>query len=429
MSVSLILQDENKKTLGGYLWVFLTFSTVFSLHFNEFSFSDLNSITSFISVYILLASSLSLAFITIRPEHLLSRLIFRNRRVSPHYETNSKLPIDSILQTPYIASERDNFWGNFFIGIGFLIAIFLPLDRIVGSNILLGLEISKIFGCSIIALIILWNWYYNQKKELRERIEITWRYMEIISQLGWKEYYNEQTRDIEESIKLRLWKKAKYHILELDEAYKKDLAAISQYMEELKDSFHFLLGKQEYLSTFLKFNYADLEKHINKARILGMEYHFSNQFKTLSDRINEYISIRNAFNEASNKLGERIASLIDDIMKSETMGVKRDHFQRLFYAFDNNLFHVDSYEVESSEFIKVKNFALESREKELIELFKGFSSTKDFFLNLTKNYREEYEAEVKKVLESSFLSLNFHSGIDQSISEVKDTLNRFLKLA
>lgn len=424
MSVSLILQDENKKTVGGYLWIFLTLSTVITLHIGNYDFSDLNSITNFISVYILLASFLSLAFITIRPETLFNRLLFKDRRIPPYFRSDDTLTIIEIIQSPLLAKERDNFWGNILIGTGFVIAIFIPLYKIIDPEKLIFLEVIKILITSLAATVIIGNWYFNQRKELRRKLEITWRYMEMLSQMGWKEYYTEQIKALEESLKLRLWKKAEYQINELNEAYRDDLDHIKGHLINFNHSYQFLLGASQFKSTFLNFNFDDLKKFYNRARILGMQYHDLELYAGLTTRINEFQNLKNEFNRYSIKLSDRYGHIRAIIEKSDTLKDKADHFQRLFRQLDYTLYHIEPNIEEFPEFDRVREYALESKEDEVLKWFEGVKNTTEFYKKFTDDFRENFNEEIDKRM--SKLGENPTKEIESYITEIHKFIEDFL---
>jgi len=423
MSVSLILQDENKKTLGGYLWIFLTLSTVITLHIGNYDFSEINSMMSFITVYILLASFLSLAFITIRPENYLNKYLFSDKRIPPYFTSNDNLSLVEMISSPLISKERDNFWGNFLIGIGFSVALFLPLDKVIESGLILIFDIAKILITSLFSILILSNWYFKQKKDLRTKLEIVWRYMELLSQMGWREHYTEQIKALEDSLKLQLWKKAEYQINEFNQAYRNDLEHILEHSVDFRRSYLFLLGRIQFKSTFLKFNFDDLKKFYTRARILGMEYHDLEMFSTLKVRINEFQHLKGDFNERSGKLSDRYGYVRDIIDKSETI-IKKDHFQRLFSQLDYNLYHIEPTVENFAEFEKVKNFASQSKEDEIIKWFEGVNDTTEFYKKFTDDFRNVFNKKVE--LRLSKLGENPADVIDDSIKDIGLWIVNFL---
>lgn len=382
MSITLILQDENKKTLGGYLWIFLILSMVITLHVANYDFTDFNSIKNFISSFLLLASFLSLAFITIRPEKWLNKRIFHFSIISPYFQIPKELSINRILNSPYIAKERDNFWGNFLIGFGFLIALLLPIDKVIQNEVSLFFEILKFFGCIIATTIITWNWVRYQREELRDQVEVIWRYYSIISQSGWKQAVGEEIRDLEDSLKLKIWEKAKIQIDDLNSLYENSLNRIFPYLYKFYRGLQFLNLTVTYdsrLKSFIKNKNKQLRNYDEEflkeeiiplktsyqgfkekfehfievyriLRTLRVDLHNSEIERILRTRITQFSILDQKHSTYSVDLREPRNEIVKRIRNTEGLSENtKRYYEAVFENLDLMLFHIENVYVKPPE--------------------------------------------------------------------------------
>lgn len=422
MSFTLILQDESKKTVGGYLWFFLTLAIGITTNILILDFSRSEHILNYIAVLFLFVSPLSLIFMILRPENIFFRVFLTNKKISPFFETTSDLSLSEIYTSPLLGKERDNFWGNILIAAGLTnLAVFrIPFSKFTDHPLFLFLENLLLIICIVSALLILFNWIYFQRRRFLKNIKITWRYMEMISQLEWSNYYKKQLIALEESLKLRLWKKAEYQLLEFDRIYQSELTNIHKEIHNFLFAFHFLCGETSANQNYHNFRLELFKNSFTKVRILGMQYHNDKIFETLNILINDYEHLNQLFRYNEESVTTKISlfnALIEDLLSFDKFQNKIDEINRI-KDFSSHIamvvskeFHSAQITIQIEELQQIINFVNTTGIEKLSLWFEGVTNIDEFVVNFLGDIRDRYQQAVKTTLG------------DDPISEVEDRVN------
>ncbi|MHA2243884.1 MAG: hypothetical protein ACXADY_02855 [Candidatus Hodarchaeales archaeon] len=433
MSLTMMFQQENKKTLGGYLWIFITIGIIINLSFFEFDLSDPTAFSPFISRLLLISSPLALAAITLRPEKIVTnKLLFRNKKIFPHYVATKNLSIAQVIDSIFLTKEYDNFWGNGLIAIGLFIFTIIPLINSDLTNILCFIKVGISLICLISSLFIGINWGWYLRKDFRDNIEITWRYMEIISQTGWGKEYEDQVEALEQSMRLRLWDKAKYRLEELDKEYKTELEMIERQSGQLLFANYFLCGDLDQESNYSQFPFYEFKGVFHRVKILGLEYHNKEIYTTLQTIVQDYEHLKRVFDYYSNFLNKRLEILEKNVQnfKDEQIITQNSQTHRNLQVLISKLsyctrgrFHSNLVVFNFPEFNKVRDYVLQNNIIGLTHWFKNRKTVLDFINNIIKTPREAFNKAVQNRLGN-----NPGEEVHNKITKVSSWISDFLCL-
>lgn len=397
MSMGIMLQTESKRTLAGWLWLILILISTLALYFFSETSITSENLLGHISLYLIITSFFVVAIITIRPEKWFNKIVIGKSVVPPFFTASEAPSIYDVADSAFITKELDNFYGNCLVLIGFFFGILFPLHRIIG----LGVEDFWIFeilkgGMLVSFIYLLVLELRKQKKDLREHIEIVWRYTSIIAQQGWEVYYSGQTNALENSIKTKNWDKARYQINSLDRLYLDKLRTFSLEITVFLQAFQFILGVEEYRESHQKHNFGSMKKIISQATVLGFEYHNSEMQRNLQKRIDEYKTFNIRFNNHYNKITNNIKELESTLQSKDG----EHDFRNLSRKMDFWFFHIDSREIDLfdlSSFITAL-IAQSSEDNRMKELFMDVKNATDLYNNLTKEARMNFRQEIEVTL-------------------------------
>ncbi|NHJ02369.1 MAG: hypothetical protein EAX86_09565 [Candidatus Heimdallarchaeota archaeon] len=387
MSVSLILQNESRKTMGGYLFVMFLFSGLISTLVFKPSFDDLSAVASFISFLLTISSFLSLAFLTVRPEKWVSRWIIGSEKVPPFFTASKDLSIQTVFQSSYLAKDKDEFWGNFLIGVGFFIAMFIPLNIIYQTELILLIDILKFLLFLLVSSYIFYDLFSSKKKQLREHIEIVWRFFSIISHDQWKNHFQAEIGSLEESIKLRLWFKARYQIKDLDAQFKLNANEIAQYLHHMALALRFLLGDHSLLDRYndFKSRYVSLRKKYDKALILGLDFTHPEFGPMISLHSTEFWKIDGKYQYYVNEIRKRLDNIKNQFQSTQLPVPDWNLIHDFFTCqLDPRIFHIESLVIKNTDFSRVSQIIQDSESEELINLFSQYDSAYKLYRALSQ---------------------------------------------
>ncbi len=410
MSMSLMLQSESKRTFAGWLWLIFTLLSTIALWIFVDTPIFTENLLGYISIYLTIASYIVVAIITIRPEKKANERVIGKSDVPPFFKASEAPSIYKVAESSFIAKELDNFYGNYLVLIGFIVALFFPLFKL--SNIVFMDNILVIILIEVLKIVLLIIFIYflreeivNQKNDLRDHIKIVWRYNSIIAQRGWEKEYKSQIESLEDSIKIKNWDKAKFQINTLNEIYKESLTIISTNLQDFIYAFQFILGHKESQAIFSTFSFKDdIKEYYTNAKILGLEHHNSGIAKILDKRINNFEILESRFIGHRNKIRQRIEEYKAFIQADGILKAKEDHFNKIFNAMDLNLFHIDNIQIESEDFKKLRDAVTTSTSLEIQKLFEGVRNTTELYLKLTSKERKYYTELIEINLGKDFMN-------------------------
>lgn len=401
MSISLLLQDENKKTLGGYLFVMFLSSSLISSWIFETSFENIEITVSFISFLLTIATFLSLAFITIRPEKWVEKWIIGTDKIPPFFVASKDLTIRKAFSSSYLSKDKDEFWGTFLVGIGFVVAMFIPMSTIYQSDIVVALDLIKFFLFFVISVYIFFDLYKVKMKSLRNRVEIVWRFFSIISHDGWKDYFSGEIAALEESIKLRLWLKAKYQINELELYFRMNVNEIPEYLHYGGLSLRFLLGDHTQYTNYKKFgvSYSSKADKCEKAIILGLDYTHIVYGPIIIDHLDKFSKLEKKYKVHISTLGTKFNDFLNPFRNNtKDWNLIYDFFMK---RLDSYQFHLKNPIIEIPEFDRIKELISKHGNDEIKDLIENVKSPLEFYQRITKKERNLFNQEREIIYKSS----------------------------
>lgn len=423
MSITLILHDENKKTLSGYIWsVFLFFSI---LMFNILDISLVNFDEKVLmnkTLFTLTISSfVALGLITVRPEKFFSKFLFNINKVSLYFTPNEKLSISKALDSPFLSKEIDNFWGNIFVGFGFLIGILFPLEKLISlDEITLSImNIIKTLFCLIIGSYLVFYYPVSNKKSLRQRIEITWRYLSTISHSKWKRFYSEEVISLEDSLKLGLWSKAKSQVSELNSLYVIALNDIVGDISWMDRPFRFLMGEKNYKKDYTEFinKFSTIKENYIKAKILGLDFTDKDRVEKLTLRFNQFEKIQQKYEDHLNQARQDYRPLGSNLQK-EGYFVDKNLIEKFENFISPSYYHIEPIEFELDDFNEILKGILQLDNELLKNMLNNIEDPLELFRRLYKNPRENFQIDKQLIF-----------GTDNFEKEKKLIVSDFMKIA
>ncbi|MFW9998035.1 MAG: hypothetical protein ACFFD4_38690, partial [Candidatus Odinarchaeota archaeon] len=390
-----------------YLWVFLTVGIVINLNFFDSDLTNTTAISSFVSRLLYITSPLALAAITLRPEKVINSFLFRNKNIPPHYIASESLSISQVINSTFLTKEHDNLWGTALVAIGLSILIFVPFTKgLTGgeSATIYCIEAGMKLICLASSVIIGLYWIFLLRRDFRVKIEITWRYMGIISQAGWMKEYKDQIIVIEQSMRTGLWSKAKQQLDELAEEYKGELELVYGYLSSLLTAYYYLCGDPDSSSSYSQFPLSDFKKSFDRVRILGMEYHNSKVYSALKSLAINYEYLKKVFEYYLDILNRRLDVIDRDalnfndnqatVQNSQAYQSLLELIPKLSHHLRGKV-HLNLVGFDFQEFKEVRNYVLQNSITGLTHWFENTENPSDLVNSVLKPFREKFRRAIK----------------------------------